>query len=74
MSCAKGMRACRFSCLHREMVNDYRVERERQETAIENGEWRTRRADGEVMAGQEPLITFKRWMEGRRGASREEAS
>lgn len=68
MSCAKGMRSCRPDCAHREMVNDYRCEREREETAVENGGWRERRADGEVMGDQEPLITFKRWLTGRRGA------
>jgi hypothetical protein len=60
------MLGCKAACLHRQLVNDYRAERERQEIAAEN-DWRER--DGNEHAA--PLITFRLWLESHAGAAAE---
>lgn len=59
MSCSPRMTTCRSDCLHRRLVNEYRVERERQEIAAEND---YRHRDGNENAS--PLITFRQWLKG----------
>lgn len=60
MPCSPGMRACRALCVHREMVQAYRLERGRQEVEREEatGGYATE------IAEYPPLITFKDWLVG----------
>lgn len=65
MSCTEGMRACRTSCLHRQMVDEYRDwrhswEQRREDThhyQLENDEY----------AAMYPPPTFRAWLEARAG-------
>lgn len=62
MTC-KGIRACPARpCLHRQLVRDYREERERQETEVEN---QTEREPSEY-----DVITFKDWLIAHRNGGR----
>lgn len=64
MPCSKGMKQCRRSCLHRELVEEYRIARWAQ--IVEQDE-RTHGGRGERELEQENYvkdpITFKEWLE-----------
>lgn len=64
MPCTKQMRGCAASCLHRAMVEDYRLARHNDEQARDavTSQWP---ADEALYAEQHPpLITFKAWLIG----------
>jgi hypothetical protein len=58
MPCSPGMAGCHRGCLHRRFVQDYRIERHRQELAREDvtGGYEAEEAD------HPPIITFKKWL------------
>lgn len=64
MPCTPGMRGCQITCRHRELVQDYRLERWRQEQAAEQASagYRAELAD---YLRDCPLITFQQWLTGR---------
>jgi hypothetical protein len=63
MPCKPRMTGCAASCLHRRMVNDYRLARTAYEDQLEAENWETERAE---YAAQNPGITFKEWLIGHR--------
>ncbi len=65
------MRSCKASCLHRDAVLAYRLERQHQEDtadAVSNG-WETERRE---WLERNPLITFKDWLIGSRRSRRDQ--
>jgi hypothetical protein len=61
MPCSPGMALCRATCLHRERVEDYRAERQRQADVAEavslgySTEWA-------LYVQEHPLVTFQAWL------------
>ena len=68
MPCAKGMAACRRSCLHRQLVTEYRAAREAAELALEA---ETGMYPAELAAARRP-ITFREWLEATANPNRED--
>lgn len=61
MPCPPAMRGCRRDCLHRQLVEDYRAARERDELA-RDVEAIGYRADEQLHAARHPLVTFRSWL------------
>lgn len=61
MPCAKGMTGCARTCLHRALVDEYRLARYAAERERDD---RTHMGRGELEMGDECLITFKDWIRG----------
>lgn len=61
MPCSPRMTACKPTCLHRQLVSDYRSERMRQEDVAEtiSRSCATERAE---YLESNPLITFHNWL------------
>ena len=57
------MAGCAATCLHYQLVSDYRQERQRQETEADEDA----RGHAEELAARLPhLINFRKWLEGSR--------
>lgn len=70
MSCQKGMTGCARSCLHRQLVTEYRAAREAAELARES-------ATGSYpseSAAYGPLLTFKAWLIATASPAREDVA
>lgn len=59
MSCRKGMRGCRPSCGHKQLVEAYRSARH---SAVLQREYETSDYD-EEKKNYGPIITFKEWLQ-----------
>lgn len=59
MPCPPRMQGCRASCLHRQLVEAYRIERHRQEGEREaaTGGYATE------LSEYRQLVTFRQWIE-----------
>lgn len=73
MPCAPRMAGCKASCLHRALVNDYRVNRHAEEQAADAASigYATERAE---YVERHPLTTFKQWLIGHRRHHQEVAA
>ncbi|MEJ7633241.1 hypothetical protein [Aeromicrobium sp.] len=64
------MAGCRIGCLHRQLVNEYRLARTDFEAGVEAEVWETERAEFRDL---NPGITFKEWLIGHRKQQEEAA-
>lgn len=71
MPCSPGMRSCKASCLHRQSVLAYRLEREHQEQ-VADAESIGYATEREEWLERHPLITFRDWLIGLRRSRRDE--
>ena len=62
MPCSARMIGCKRSCLHRQMVQEYRLERHRQEL-VREAETNGHAAE---LALYPPIVTFKDWLKSMR--------
>lgn len=70
MPCKPRMAGCRASCLHRQLVDDYRAARAAAEAAQEAKDYgytTERRLNG-------PIITFRDWLTGMAGRADQHAA
>ena len=59
------MRGCKKSCLHRALVEEYRIARHNEEMQMENV-CMGYATEEEIYRSENPLITFKDWLKGHR--------
>ena len=55
------MRRCKSACLHRQLVEDYRAAREREE-AVRDEETIGHATENANYAREHGIVTFKRWL------------
>lgn len=74
MPCSKGIRRCKPGCLHRALIDDYRVARHAQILAEEAATI----GDPEMIANRRAAgvrpVTFKEWISGHAAAQRSPAA
>lgn len=82
MPCAKRMSVatngevgsgCKLDCLHRALVNDYRINRHNEEQAAEAASIGYATEYAEYVA-EHPLTTFKEWLIGHRKPASQEVA
>lgn len=73
MACPPGMRGCAVTCGHRQFVEGYRQERERQEIVAENVSLGYDTEYAEYVADH-PLPTFKQWLKQSKGPEMTEST
>ncbi len=69
MPCPPRMAGCRVGCLHRALVDAYRLERIRQEDEADAAAVGYATEYAEYVA-ENPLVTFKDWLLGSRTGAR----